>query len=122
MGAGPNDSESDADRLAEKVATLRIFADADGRSNLSLVDVSGRALVVSQFTLYADLSRGRRPSFLQAGDPQRAERLYERFASALEVHGIKVERGSFGAHMDVQLVNDGPVTFALSSDEWQTRV
>jgi D-tyrosyl-tRNA(Tyr) deacylase len=101
---------------------LRIFADQAGRTNRSLKDVKGEALVVSQFTLYADISRGRRPSFIRAGDPKEAEALYEHFAEELESnHGIATKTGSFGAHMTVSLDNDGPVTLALSSDDWPTR-
>ena len=123
LGVGPDDDRQQAERLAEKVANLRIFADEDGRTNLSLKDVSGQALVVSQFTLYADTSRGRRPSFIRAGDPAEAERLYEHFATHLRTeHGIPTETGSFGAHMTVSLDNDGPVTLALSTDDWPTRV
>ncbi len=122
VGAGAQSNEAQADRLAEKVANLRVFADAGGRSNLSLLDVAGEALVVSQFTLYADTSRGRRPSFIQAGDPARARMLYERFVQAL--HGLQVptKTGGFGAHMLVSIENDGPVTFALSTDTWDTQV
>lgn len=122
VGAGGGSDEGQADRLAEKVANLRIFQDADGRSNLSLLDVGGEALVVSQFTLYADTSRGRRPSFIYAGDPDRARVLYERFAQALADLGVTTRTGSFGADMLVTVENDGPVTFALSTDAWNTRV
>jgi D-tyrosyl-tRNA(Tyr) deacylase len=121
LGVGPGDDHEQADRLAEKVANLRIFADHDGRTNLSLRDITGEALVVSQFTLYADTSRGRRPSFIRAGDPQQAQQLYERFASQLQQqHGIPTQTGSFGAHMTVSIENDGPVTLALSTDAWPT--
>src|SRR5207249_203209 len=100
LGVGPDDDRAQAERLADKVANLRIFADAEGRTNLSLKDVRGQALVVSQFTLYADTSRGRRPSFIRAGDPREAEALYEHFANELEqTHGIPTQTGSFGAHM-----------------------
>lgn len=122
VGAGPESDEAQADRLAEKVANLRIFKDEEGRSNLSLLDVHGRALVVSQFTLYADTSRGRRPSFIYAGNPDRANELYERFAAALRGLGVEVQTGSFGADMLVSIENDGPVTLALSTDDWSTRV
>jgi D-tyrosyl-tRNA(Tyr) deacylase len=123
LGVGPDDDPAQAERLAEKLANLRIFADPQGRTNLSLKDVGGEALVVSQFTLYADLSRGRRPSFIRAADPKEAERLYEHFAQQLaQTHGIPTKTGSFGAHMTVSLDNDGPVTLALSSDDWPTRV
>lgn len=119
---GPADDERAAERLAEKVATLRIFNDESGKFNLSLEDVRGEALVVSQFTLYADTSRGRRPSFISAGDPARADRLYQHFAARLRARGIPVQTGSFGAQMTVALENDGPVTIALSTDDWPTTV
>jgi D-aminoacyl-tRNA deacylase len=122
VGAGAESDDRKAVRLAEKVANLRIFADAAGRSNLSLLDVAGEALVISQFTLYADTSRGRRPSFIYAGDPDRARGLYERFAQALADLGVVTRTGSFGADMLVALENDGPVTFALSTDDWNTSV
>lgn len=121
-GAGPEDSEADAQRLARKVATLRIFADEQGLSNLSLLDVGGAALVVSQFTLLAHLAKGRRPSFIGAGDPDAARRRVDDFAAELRGLGIPVETGEFGAHMRVDIANDGPVTFALSTDDWSTRV
>ena len=122
VGAGAETDEQQAGRLAEKIANLRIFKDAEGRSNLSLLDVGGEALVVSQFTLYADTSRGRRPSFIYAGDPERARGLYESFVEALRGLGVGVQTGSFGADMLVSVENDGPVTFALSTDAWNTRV
>ena len=122
VGAGAPDTPAVAERLARKVAGLRIFADAGGQSNLSLLDVGGAALVVSQFTLYADLARGRRPSFIAAGDPDAARGHVDAFAAALRAEGVAVETGEFGAHMEVEITNDGPVTFALSSDDWSTRV
>ena len=122
VGIGPDDTPEVADRLVEKVSGLRIFADDGGRFNRSLDDVSGDALVVSQFTLYADTTRGRRPSFIRAGDQAVAEGLYERFAARLAERGLNVKTGAFGAHMTVSLDNDGPVTIALSSDDWNTRV
>ena len=121
VGVGPDDAENDARRLAEKVATMRIFKDATGRSNQSLEDVQGEALVISQFTLYADLSRSRRPGFTGAAAPELAERLYGEFARALGARGITVRTGSFGADMDVELVNQGPVTIVVSTDGWPTR-
>ncbi len=121
-GSGSQDTESDVRRLARKVAGLRVFADAGGLSNLSVLDVGGSALVVSQFTLYADLSRGRRPSFIAAGDPGAAARHIEEFVSELRALGVPAETGEFGAYMQVEIANDGPVTFALSTDDWQTRV
>ena len=122
VGAGGDDDESTVQRLADKVIDMRVFADEAGRMNLSLVDVKGAALVVSQFTLFADLSRGRRPSLLKAGDPQRAEALYEAFAQRFRDRGIPTRTGSFGAVMQVTIENDGPVTLVMSSDEWPTRV
>lgn len=122
VGAGSDSTPADAHRLAEKTANLRLFRDAAGRTNLSLLDVGGSALVVSQFTLYADLSRGRRPSFLGAGDPDQARARYQAFADHLHAQGVLVETGSFGAEMVVSIENDGPVTLVLSTDDWPTRV
>lgn len=122
VGAGPQSSAADADRLAARTAALRIFRDADGRTNLSLVDTGGSALVVSQFTLYADASRGRRPSFVAAGDPELARQLYVRYATALAAAGVEVRTGSFGAEMMLEVENDGPFTMVVSSDSWDTRV
>ncbi len=122
VGAASDDDESNVRRLADKVIDLRVFADAEGRMNLSLVDVGGAALIVSQFTLFADMSRGRRPSLLKAGDPQRTEQLYEVFVQQFRARGIETQTGSFGADMRVSIENDGPVTLVLSTDEWPTRV
>ena len=122
VGVGPGDSPAAVNRMVDKVAGLRIFADEVGRFNRSLSEVSGEALVVSQFTLYADTTRGRRPSFIKAGDPEVAEAIYERFAARLAESGSVVRTGSFGAHMTVSLDNDGPVTIALSDDDWNPRV
>jgi D-tyrosyl-tRNA(Tyr) deacylase len=122
VGAASDDDEASVRRLADKVIDLRVFADEAGRMNLSLVDVKGSALIVSQFTLFADMSRGRRPSLLKAGDPARAEQLYEIFAQRFRERGIETETGSFGADMQVGIENDGPVTIVLSSDEWPTHV
>jgi D-tyrosyl-tRNA(Tyr) deacylase len=122
VGAGPADDASHADRLADKVAQLRIFSDGEGRFNLSLEDVGGEALVVSQFTLYADATRGRRPSFAGAGAPDCARQLCERFASRLAERGVATRTGRFGASMTVSLDNEGPVTLALSTDPWETRI
>jgi D-tyrosyl-tRNA(Tyr) deacylase len=113
LGVAEGDGEQDAIRLAGKVARLRIFPDEDGRFDRSVVDVAGAALVVSQFTLIADTAKGNRPSFAGAAPPERAEPLYERFSSALLALGVPVETGVFGARMDVELVNDGPVTIVL---------
>jgi D-tyrosyl-tRNA(Tyr) deacylase len=122
VGAAADDDEDKVRRLADKVIDLRVFADAAGRMNLSLADVQGSALVVSQFTLFADMSRGRRPSLLKAGDPARAEQLYEAFVQRFRERGIETGTGRFGADMRVSIENDGPVTLVLSSDDWVTRV
>ena len=113
VGVAEADTEADAERLAGRVARLRVFAADDGRFDRSLLDTGGAALVVSQFTLIADTSRGNRPSFSGAARPERAEPLYERFCSALRELGVTVETGVFGACMEVELVNDGPVTVVL---------
>lgn len=117
VGVGPGDDETTADGLARRCAELRIFRDAAGRTNASLLEVAGAALVVSQFTLYADTRGGRRPGFTGAAAAQVAERLYERFATALAGLGVPVARGRFGAEMEVELVNDGPFTIWLDSEE-----
>jgi D-aminoacyl-tRNA deacylase len=122
VGAAGDDDEGMVRRLADKIIDLRVFADDAGRMNLSLVDVRGAALIVSQFTLFADMSRGRRPSLLKAGDPARAEQLYEAFVQRFGERGIETKTGSFGAVMRVSIENDGPVTLVLSTDEWATRV
>ena len=122
VGAGVDDEESVVQRLADKIIDLRVFGDEAGRMNLSLVDVKGEALIVSQFTLFADMSRGRRPSLLKAGDPARAEQMYQVFVDRFRERGIQTETGSFGAVMRVGIENDGPVTLVLSTDEWATRV
>lgn len=113
VGSGRGEDESDPEQMATKVAGLRLFADQAGKMNLSLADVAGSVLVVSNFTLYGDTSRGRRPSFVGAEAPDIAADRVERFALALEGHGIAVARGVFGADMAVELVNDGPVTLVL---------
>lgn len=115
LGVAPGDGEEEARRIARKVASLRIFDDADGRTNLSLLDVGGDALVVSQFTLYADTRRGRRPGFTDAAAPAEAERIYGVFADALAALGPRVGRGRFGAEMEVELVNAGPFTIWLDT-------
>jgi len=109
-GIGPEDSEAQAKYLAEKIATLRIFQDEEGKTNLSCLDVGGEALVVSQFTLYADTRKGRRPSFINAAPPEIAEPLVERFAELLRQQGVPTQTGQFGAEMMVEIHNDGPVT------------
>ena len=117
LGVGPDDDEAVTDALARRATELRIFDDAEGRTNLSLVDVGGEVLVVSQFTLYADTRRGRRPGFTGAAAPELAERLYLRFAETLRSIGIRVATGRFGAVMAVELVNDGPFTIWLDTAE-----
>lgn len=115
LGVGVDDTERDVDYMANKIAGLRIFNDADGNFNLSLQDVGGAILLVSQFTLHGDARKGRRPSFIDAARPETAIPLYERTVAALRSMGYRVETGRFGAHMDVELVNDGPVTILLDS-------
>jgi len=115
LGIARADREEDAARLAGKVARLRIFPDEDGRFDRSVRDVAGAALVVSQFTLIADTAKGNRPSFADAAPPEEAEPLYERFCAELRGHGVPVEQGVFGARMEVELVNDGPVTVVLDT-------
>ncbi len=115
VGVAEDDSEAQADALAAKTASLRIFSDAQGRFNESLLDIRGSALVVSQFTLHADVRKGRRPSFTTAARPEVAEPLVERFAAQLAAHGVPVQTGRFGAEMQVELVNDGPFTIILDS-------
>ena len=117
FGAGRGDTEEDADYLARKIARMRIFSDENGKMNRSLSDIGGGALVVSQFTLYADCRHGNRPGFSDAEEPERAEALYEYFCNRLEEDaGISVEKGIFGADMKVSLVNDGPVTILLEKE------
>ena len=113
LGVARGDTAANAQRLAEKVARLRIFEDDEGRFDRSLLDVGGEALVVSQFTLLADTAKGNRPSFGEAAPPEEAEPLYEAFCAALRAEGVEVATGVFGARMAVELVNDGPVTIVL---------
>ena len=115
LGVGHADSEADATYLAEKVAGLRIFEDQDGKMNRSVSDVGGSVLAVSQFTLYGDVRRGKRPSFDAAAPPDLAKRLYESFVEAIKAAGLRCETGRFQAMMQVELVNDGPVTILLDS-------
>jgi D-aminoacyl-tRNA deacylase len=118
LGVGHGDGRSEADRLADKIANLRIFADAEGKTNLSALDVGGEALVISQFTLYADCRKGRRPSFVQAAPPDIAEPLVDYFGDRLKQNGVgRVETGVFGALMLVEIHNDGPFTIILDTDE-----
>ncbi len=117
LGVQKDDAEADADYLAEKIANLRIFNDENEKMNLSIQDVKGSALVISQFTLCGDTKKGRRPSFINAAAPEEGKRLYEYFMKRLNAESITVESGEFGAMMEVELVNDGPVTFVLDSKE-----
>ncbi len=117
LGVAHQDTETELQYIANKVANLRIFEDADGKMNLSLLDTSGSALVVSQFTLYGDCRKGRRPSFIDAARPDVANDLYEQFISVLKEMNIPTQGGTFQAMMDVQLINDGPVTILLDSDK-----
>lgn len=116
FGSRTGDTEESTHWLAEKTVNLRIFEDAEHKMNLSALDISAEILVVSQFTLYADARKGRRPAFTDAMEPVEAERLYQRYLFALEASGLTVRTGSFGAKMDVRLVNDGPVTIILDHD------
>ena len=117
LGVAENDSESEADKLAAKISKLRVFDDADGKMNLSIIDVGGEVLLVSQFTLLADCRRGNRPDYFGAAAPDAATRLYEYFGGKLRETGLHVETGVFGADMKVTLTNDGPVTIILDTDE-----
>ncbi len=116
LGVGQDDNEPEVERLWSKIFKMRIFDDAEGKTNLSLADVSGSILVVSQFTLYANCKRGNRPSFTEAGAPDKAERLYEAFVERAKRDVNRVETGRFGADMNVSLVNDGPFTIILDTD------
>jgi D-tyrosyl-tRNA(Tyr) deacylase len=118
LGVGTTDTEREATLLARKCSELRIFEDDNGKMNRSLAEVGGSMLVVSQFTLYADCHRGRRPSFTNAAPPELAERLYQHFVEDVRHRGIPVALGTFGAEMHVKLVNDGPVTIWLDTQEW----
>jgi D-tyrosyl-tRNA(Tyr) deacylase len=116
LGVGHGDDEATADALARRICELRIFEDEDGRTNRSLLDTGGEALVVSQFTLYADTRRGRRPGFTGAAPPSLAEGLWRRVAAGIEAQGVRTELGRFGAEMAVELVNDGPFTIWLDTE------
>ena len=115
LGVSRADEEKDADYLADKIAHLRIFEDDDGKMNRSLVDTGGEMLIVSQFTLLGDCRKGRRPSFVQAAPPEKAERLYDYFVNQVKLKGVSVATGQFQAKMAVSLVNDGPMTLILES-------
>jgi len=117
LGVGRLDNPESASYLAEKITNLRIFSDEAGKMNLSLLDSGGAVLVVSQFTLYGDTRGGRRPSYIQAAPPEEANRLYEEFVRSMRALGVTVETGVFQAHMQVELVNDGPVTILVDSEK-----
>lgn len=119
LGVGPEDTPEDCKKLAVKALGLRIFTDEQGKMNRSLEDVGGAVLVISQFTLYGDCKKGRRPSFVNAGPPALAEKLYEQFLEECRALGFAPEHGEFGAHMEVASVNDGPVTLILDTGEWK---
>ncbi len=117
LGVAEGDTEKERDLLARKITGLRIFMDDQGKTNLSLEDTGGELLIVSQFTLLADCRKGRRPSFVKAGDPEKAEKMYEEFIEICRQKGLKVAHGSFGAVMQISLVNDGPFTIVLDTDD-----
>lgn len=117
LGVGQDDSEIQVKTMADKIVHMRIFGDDEGKMNRSLLDIGGEVLVVSQFTLYADIRRGRRPSFTNAAPPSLAEPLVERFKEAITAYGLRVTDGIFGAHMQVELLNHGPVTIYIDSEQ-----
>ena len=117
LGVAQEDTSADVDYMASKIANLRIFEDDEGRMNLSVLDVGGEALVVSQFTLYGDCRKGRRPSFIHAARPEKADPLYQAFMDEISRLGVPVKAGIFQAMMDVELINDGPVTMMLDSNK-----
>ena len=117
LGVGDKDSEKDCDYLANRIANLRIFSDNKGLMNLSLIEIEGEALVVSQFTLWGDCRKGRRPSFIRAARPEKARELYEYFVGIIRGNGLRVSTGEFQEMMDVHLINDGPVTLMLDSEK-----
>ncbi|SHH16312.1 D-aminoacyl-tRNA deacylase [Thermosipho atlanticus] len=115
LGVGKHDTDEDAKYLSDKIVNLRIFDDEQGKMNLSLIDIKGELLIVSQFTLFGDCRRGRRPSYSESAPPTQAKKLYEKFIEYSKKYGLKVETGTFGAYMEVSLINDGPVTLLLDS-------
>ena len=117
VGIEESDAPADVDRLADKIAVLRIFEDENAKMNLSTAEIGGSMLVVSQFTLYADVRKGRRPSFIRAARPEKGRLLYDRFVERLRAHGYRIAEGIFGAHMLLAIQNDGPVTIILDSAE-----
>ncbi len=118
LGVASGDTESEAERLARKIATLRIFPDEDGKLNLDVREAGGAVLAVSQFTLLADTRKGRRPSFIGAASPELGEKLYESVVARLRADGLAVQTGRFRTHMRVEILNDGPVTIILDTDDW----
>lgn len=121
VGVAPDDTESDVDRIVEKLVNLRIFEDGDGKMNRSLLDTGGSILAVSQFTLFADCRKGRRPSFIGAADPTKGKALYEHFVKAAIALGVSVSTGEFGADMKLEIINEGPVTIVLDSADLTSR-
>jgi D-tyrosyl-tRNA(Tyr) deacylase len=117
LGVGQNDVEKDAEYLAEKIVNLRIFEDKEGKMNLSVKDINGQILVISQFTLYGDCNKGRRPSFISAAPPDKAVKLYDYFKKYIKNYGLKIETGEFQTMMLVKIYNDGPVTILLDSEK-----
>ena len=117
LGVGQNDVEKDAEYLAEKIVNLRIFEDKEGKMNLSVKDINGQILVISQFTLYGDCKKGRRPSFISAAPPDKAVKLYDYFKKYIKNYGLKIETGEFQTMMLVKIYNDGPVTILLDSEK-----
>lgn len=117
LGVNEEDTEKEADYLVDKITNLRIFSDKEGKMNLSLLDIKGEILVVSQFTLYADTKKGRRPSFIKAANPEKAVKLYNYFTEKLKTTGLDPKTGEFQAMMDVSLVNSGPVTIIIDTDD-----
>ncbi|MBI2637079.1 MAG: D-tyrosyl-tRNA(Tyr) deacylase [Parcubacteria group bacterium] len=117
LGVGREDDESIIPKFVEKLVNLRIFADDEGKMNKSLLDVNGEVLLISQFTLYGDTKKGRRPSFIKSAEPEKGRALYQKVIDALASYGVAVKTGEFGASMDVDIHNDGPVTIILDSDE-----
>ena|SRR5579871_3937282 len=115
VGVRTDDTDADARTLADRIANLRVFPDAEGKLNLSLLDTGGGALVISNFTLYGDCRKGRRPSFTEAAGGPQADALYRQFGEILAAHGVPVQYGRFGAHMEVELINNGPITLLLDS-------
>jgi D-tyrosyl-tRNA(Tyr) deacylase len=117
LGITHGDNEETAKSFVEKIVNLRIFADSEGKMNKSIIDTKGEVLLISQFTLYGDTTRGRRPSFVKAAEPEKAKKVYDLVIELLTTNGIKVETGEFGGYMDVQIHNDGPTTIILDSNE-----